>query len=285
MTPSVKRVLPFALAMASGLVTSGMLYSLLTSQPRAAAATGEAMVITATAVDDSHVLTAADLKVVSVASRPAGTFTSPQDVIGRLPLVAVPAGQPLLTSLLAAPGTQPGLWRSLPKGKRAVTVAINEVVGVGGFVKPGLDVDIIGVSQDGTNWVSGTVAQDVPVLAIAQDDKKDKEDKTARVATSATLMVDPAQAEAISLASEKGRIRLVLRPIGDHTIRPVAAPKVAHAPAPAPAAPRIAARPPEPPAPRHHFVASAPRPVHPPIQTAPAGIEVIRGTASEVVRP
>jgi pilus assembly protein CpaB len=285
-----KRSLPFTLAIASGLVTSGMLYNVLGNQPKAEASMMVPMVVLAGPVDDTRALEAKDLSVVQVTSRPAGAFATPEEAVGRMPLVSIPGGQPLLTSHLAQKGSAPGLWHQVPKGQRAVTVAVNEVVGVGGFVKPGLNVDIISVYQDGgnNNWTSVTIVQDVPVLAIAQDDKKEKEDKTAKIATSATLLVSPVQAEAISLASEKGRIRLVLRSPGDHIIRTVAPPpkSVAAKPEPRPEPRREAPPPPQvtyfaprqaapPPAP-------APRPKPP---SAPAGIEIIRGANSEVVHP
>ncbi|MDB5098774.1 MAG: hypothetical protein JWM80_3195 [Cyanobacteria bacterium RYN_339] len=285
MSYDFKRSLPFTLAIASGLVTSGMLYNLLAHQPKAVASTLEPMVVLAGPVDDTRPLEAKDLTVIEVTARPAGSFATPAEAVGRMPLVPIPGGQPLLTSHLAQRGAAPGLWHQVPKGQRAVTVAVNEVVGVGGFVKPGLNVDIISVYQDNSTWTSVTIVQDVAVLAIAQDDKKEKEDRSAKIATSATLLVTPTQAEAISLASEKGRIRLVLRAPGDHQLRTVLAPPKHEAPKPEPIrqaappppqityfAPRQAAAPPP--------AAPKPRPV-----PAPAGIEIIRGANSEVVHP
>jgi pilus assembly protein CpaB len=286
-----KRSLPFTLAVASGLVTSGMLYNILGHQPKAEASMMEPMVVLAGPVDDTRPLEAKDLNVVQVASRPAGAFANVDEAVGRLPLVPIPGGQPLLTSHLAQRGAAPGLWHQVPKGFRAVTVAVNEVVGVGGFVKPGLNVDIISVYQEqGGGWTSLTIVQDVPVLAIAQDDKKDKEDKSAKIATSATLLVSPPQAEAISLASEKGRIRLVLRAPGDHVIRMVVAPPAHKAEAPKPAPVQKAPPPPPPPPPQVTYfaprqAAPAPQPPAPKSHPAPAGIEVIRGAKSEVVNP
>lgn len=283
-----KRSLPFTLAVASGLVTSGMLYNILTHQPKAEASMMEPMVVLAGPVDDTRPIEAKDLAVVQVAARPAGSFATMDEAVGRLPLVPIPGGQPLLTSHLAQRGATPGLWHQVPKGFRAVTVAVNEVVGVGGFVKPGLNVDIISVYQEtGGGWTSLTIVQDVPVLAIAQDDKKDKEDKTAKIATSATLLVSPVQAEAISLASEKGRIRLILRAPGDHLVRAVAPPPKHEPPKPAPVA--KAPPPAAPPQPQVTYFAprqaAPPPPAAPKPHPAPAGIEVIRGAHSEVVHP
>jgi pilus assembly protein CpaB len=287
----VDRAVPLAIAVSCGLVTSGLLYSFLAGQPKASAASMEPMVVAAVDVDDAHVLTQADLKVVNVPYRPKGAFVSAVQLEGRLPLVHVTAGEPVLSSHLAAAGAQPGLWHHVKSGMRAVTVGINEVVGVGGFLQPGLRVDVIGVSQDGNAWLSDTIAQDIEVLAIAQDDKSKKGEDKATVATSATVLVTPVQAETISLASERGRIRLVLRAPGDHRIKPMptaraAAPKVAAKPAPpAPPAPR--------PAPEIRYVdrqvavrmPAAPIQRIAPPPPAPRGIEVIRGNSVEVVHP
>lgn len=279
--PLAGRRAPLALALASGLATSGLLYAFLTGQARANAAPVAHVVVTRVAVDDRHPIQPGDLSVVETAWAPPGSFQAPAAVVGRMPLVAVPIGQPLLSSHLAAPGQGPALWQRVPAGLRAVAVAINEVVGVGGFVKPGLHVDVIGVAQNGFGWESETIAQDVPVLAISQDDADRKDDNAAKIATSATLLVTPVQAEAISLASEKGRIRLVLRAADDHAIRKIA-PKVKPKPVTpvAPPAPRVVERPVyvEVPARRPAPAYKAPAP-------APAGIQVIRGQNVEVVHP
>jgi pilus assembly protein CpaB len=287
----VDRAVPLAIAVSCGLVTSGLLYSFLAGQPKASAAGMEPMVVAAVDVDDSHVLRGSDLRVVNVAYRPKGAFVDVVQISGRLPLVHVTAGEPILSSHLAAAGAQPGLWHHVRAGMRAVTVGINEVVGVGGFLQPGLRVDVIGVSQDGNTWLSDTIAQDIEVLAIAQDDKSKKGDDKATVATSATVLVTPAQAETISLASERGRIRLVLRAPGDHRIKPMAAARVI--------APKVVAKPVAPPPPvarpapeiryveRQAAVRAPAQAAHyqAPPPPAPRGIEVIRGNSVEVVHP
>lgn len=281
---SPSRALPLALALASGLMTSGLLYAFLRTVPQtpAAAAPTEPMVVTATTVHESEPLAPDAIAVVQVPHRPDGAFASASDLQGRLPLVDIPKGQPILSSHLAPEGTKPALWHRIPAGMRAVTVAIDEVVGVGGFLKPGLHVDIVGVAQGDGSWSTRMIAQDVPILATAQDDKPKTEDNGAHVAPSATLLVSPQQAEAVSLATEQGKIRLVLRAPDDHAIVKLPAVKAAHPAKPAAPATAQAAAPapvvvaPQPPAPV----------LPPPHEAAPApGIEVIRGSQSEVVKP
>ncbi|MDB5100058.1 MAG: Flp pilus assembly protein CpaB, partial [Cyanobacteria bacterium RYN_339] len=212
------RQAPAALALVAGIATSTLAYAILTARPAPAATAQLPMVVARGVLDETRPISPADVAIVRVSERPKGAYADPAEVVGRLPLVPVPAGQPLLTSHLAATGTQADLWRQVPTGKRAITLGLNEVAGVGGFVKPGMRVDVIGVARDGNTWASDTVAQDLQVLAVAQDDKHASEAK-AKVASSATLLVNPDQAEAISLAGERGAVRLVLRGPNDHKVK------------------------------------------------------------------
>lgn len=284
---SHSRSLPLALALASGLATTGLMYAYLKAQPQPApVAVTEPMVVAAINLAESQPLTPDTVVVVQVPHRPDGAFASADDLAGRHPLVPIPKGQPVLSSHLASAGASPALWHRIPPGKRAVTVAIDEVVGVGGFLKPGLRVDIVSVVRGEHDWVTRTIAQNVPILALAQEDKSKQEDTSARVVPSATLLVTPQQAESVSLATEQGKIRLMLRAPEDNAIlklpavkaaeRKPAAPSAVAAPAAAaPVAAPLAA--PVQPA----VVAPPPRPQAP----AAAGIEVIRGSQSEVVTP
>lgn len=280
---SPSRTLPLALAIASGLATTGLMYAYLKAQPQPAPlAATEPMVVAATNLAESQPLTPEAVVIVQVPHRPDGAFASADDLAGRHPLVPIPKGQPVLSSHLASAGASPALWHRIPPGKRAVTVAIDEVVGVGGFLKPGLRVDIVSVVRGDHDWITRTIAQNVPILALAQEDESKQEDTSARVVPSATLLVTPQQAEAVSLATEQGKIRLMLRAPEDNTILKLPPVKAA---GPRPAAPAAVAAPaaaapvaaPVPPAP----VVPPPRPQAP----AGAGIEVIRGSQSEVVSP
>jgi pilus assembly protein CpaB len=205
-----KRSLPFTLAVASGLVTSGMLYNILAHQPKAEASTMEPMVVLAGPVDDTRPLEAKDLSVIQVAGRPAGTFATMDEAVGRLPLVQIPGGQPLLTSHLAQRGATPGLWHQVPKGFRAVTVAVNEVVGVAGFISVGSFVDVIATMEVDQKAVSRIILQGIQVLAAAQNPQPEDEAR-AKIVSSVTLAVTPQAAEELTMATEKGTIRLAMR--------------------------------------------------------------------------
>lgn len=136
-------------------------------------------------------------------------------VIGRGVVAKIFKGEPLLQSRLAPKGAGAGLAAIIPPGKRAVAVRVNEIIGVAGFVLPGMLVDVIilgsppgATSTQGT--LSRTLLQKVQILSAGQDIKKDNEGKPISVPV-VTMLVDPAQAETLALANSETRIQLVLR--------------------------------------------------------------------------
>lgn len=136
-----------------------------------------------------------------------------EDVVNRVAIAPIFADEQVLTSKLAPPGVNVGLSYVLPKDKRAMTIAVNEVVGVAGFVFPGDHVDVVStVSQDDLN-LTKIVLQDVEVLAIAQKVEQ-KPGEEPKVSTSATLAVTPDQAEILAQVDNNGKVRLALRPHG-----------------------------------------------------------------------
>ncbi len=119
-------------------------------------------------------------------------------------------GEPILDSKLAAPGQQGGLSSVLKDGKRAVTVKVNEIVGVAGFALPGNFVDVMAnIPDKDNNPVSKIVLERIQVLAVAQD-VASAENKP-RVVSAVTLEVSPQEAEIIDLARSVGSLSLVLR--------------------------------------------------------------------------
>jgi pilus assembly protein CpaB len=119
-------------------------------------------------------------------------------------------GEPLLKNKLAAVGEIGGLSSVLREGQRAVTVKVNEIMGVAGFALPGNYVDLMVNTPDSQdNPVSKIVIERIKVLAVAQD-VTSSENKP-RVVNAVTLEVTPAQAEKIDLARSVGTLSLVLR--------------------------------------------------------------------------
>ena len=147
---------------------------------------------------------------------PAQVLNNPTDIIGRGVVANIYSGEPILESRLAPKGAGAGLAAIIPKGKRAVAVRVNEVVGVAGFVVPGMRVDVLvsGIPPGGQAATMGTqtrtILQNIEVLSAGQNIQKDAEGKPVSVQV-VNLLVSPEQAETLSLASNDMRIQLVLR--------------------------------------------------------------------------
>jgi len=119
-------------------------------------------------------------------------------------------GEPLLLARLAASGETGGLSALLREGRRAVTVKVNEIVGVAGFALPGNFVDVMVHTTDPQNQpVSRIVLERIRVMAVAQD--AGPQDNKPRVVNAVTLEVTPEQAERMDLARSVGTLSLVLR--------------------------------------------------------------------------
>ena len=191
---------------------------------------------------------------------PASAITDMSQVTGRFVRQNLYADELILDAKLFPAGQEYPTVLPLPVGKRAVTVAVNEVVGVAGFVQVGSIVDVIATMDREEGAVSRIILQEIQVLAAAQSKQKE-EDAEAKVVSSVTLAVSPEEAEQLTLATEKGVIRLAMRsPLEDGEVathgetavslingRPAAPVKVASAKAPARgpvrSAPRVASKP------------------------------------------
>jgi len=209
-------VLTFAFIVALG--ASAVLYKVLQSRPQTAKAAPAAVTI-ALAAHDLEVgtlLKEEDIVLTEWSSAvPAGATSKIDDVKGRGVITPIYAKEPLIESRLAPKGAGAGLASMIPPGQRAVAVRVNEVVGVAGFVVPGMRVDVLisGNAPGGNNsmgTVTKTMLQWIEVLSAGQDFKKDNEGKPITVQV-ITLLVTPEQAEQLSLASTQTSIQLILR--------------------------------------------------------------------------
>lgn len=164
---------------------------------------------------------AADLKVVKMPAQafPKGAFSKPEDVLDRPVVSTILAEEPLIDGRLAQRGSGVGLAPVIPVGMRAVTVRVNDVVGVAGFVLPGMRVDVLitGHPPGNPTMVTKTVLQNILVLSAGQNLQTDATGKPVD-APNVTVLVTPQQAELLTLAGNEGRIQLVLRNGGDQTI-------------------------------------------------------------------
>jgi pilus assembly protein CpaB len=151
------------------------------------------------------------------ASRPQGAFADPAKLAGRVLKTSIQRGEPLTEAKLAPGGTVGGLSALITEGKRALTVRVNDVIGVAGFALPGNYVDIIVSTQkepgDERNArpqnISKIVLERILVLAVAQEVNRDE--TKPRVVNAVTLEVTPEQAEKLDLARSVGTLSLALR--------------------------------------------------------------------------
>ena len=176
------------------------------------------IVVAATDINLGQRLSPEMLKLVEwpADSVPKGSFADPQKLAGRVVKSSVLAGEPVSETKLAPAGTVGGLSALIAEGKRAITVRVNDVVGVAGFALPGTYVDIIvstqkdapdGVRRDQT--ISKIVLERILVLAVAQEVNRD--DSKPKVVNAVTLEVTPEQAEKLDLARSVGTLSLALR--------------------------------------------------------------------------
>jgi pilus assembly protein CpaB len=159
------------------------------------------------------------LKKIPADQFPTGAFTRIEEVLDRPVISNVLLDEPVLAGRLAQRGSGAGLAPKIPVGMRAVTVRVNDVLGVAGFVLPGLRVDVLvtGTPGNGKGPVTTTVLQNILVLSAGQTIEPDARGQ-AIPAPNVTLLVTPSQAEILTLASSQGQIQLVLRNGGDENL-------------------------------------------------------------------
>ena len=163
------------------------------------------------------ILAPADLKTISVVGTPPpGSILDPKNAIGRGVISNLFAGEAIVDNRLAPMGSGGGLAATIKEGMRACAVRVDEVVGVAGFVTPGMRVDVL-VSGVPPNAPSGnqdtqtrTILQNIEVLSAGTDIQKDAEGKPQQVQV-VNLLVTPEQAQMLALAAGQMHIQLVLR--------------------------------------------------------------------------
>lgn len=226
---------------------------------------------------------ATDIKIskIPAAAFPKGGFSKPEEVIDRPVTAAILMDEPVLEPRLAVRGSGVGLAPIIPVGMRAVSVRVNDVSGVTGFVLPGMRVDVLvtGRPPSMNDTVTTTCLQNILVLSAGTSMQPDTKGQAIQAPT-VTLLATPEQAETLTLANIEGRVQLILRNGSDQTIEKTPGREVAelygmHAQRQKPAEPRII--PPK----RIRPVANlAPPPPPPP--PPPDQVVVIRGTTKSV---
>jgi pilus assembly protein CpaB len=159
-------------------------------------------------------VSAADLKTVPWPnSAPvAGAFTKVDDVVNRGVVVSVQENEPLTEAKLAPIEAGAGITPVIPDGMRAISVRVNEVIGVAGFVTPGTRVDVFATLQQQPTSQTKIIVSNVQVLAAGTRYEQDKNKPGEPIPSSVvTLLVTPKDAERVVLASTEGQVMLALR--------------------------------------------------------------------------
>ena len=206
-----------ALSLILATLVSMVVYRLLNVAVSAANRPSENVVVAATDLAPGARIDDKDVRVVRMPAGdvPEGGFRSIADVAGRGVVVPMARNEPVLLSKLAPEQAGAGLPALIPNGMRAVSVKVNEVVSVAGFVVPGSHVDVLltgnpNRDNDPATVTTTTVLEDVQVLAAGQQLQKNREGQPQNVPV-ITLLVSPQDAQKLTLASSEGRIQLSLR--------------------------------------------------------------------------
>jgi len=207
-------IFAFIVATAGGVLTYR---SLINRAPVARAAPPMTQIVLAAHdLEMGAVLRDQDVKLADwPGAVPPGATIHPQDVVGRGVITAIYSQEPVIESRLAPKGAGGGFASTIPQGMRAFAIRVNDIVGVAGFVTPGMRVDIIinGNAPGGSaalGVLARTIMQNVEVLSAGQEFKHDAEGKPLPSQV-VTLLVTPEQAEKLSLAANQTTIQLVLR--------------------------------------------------------------------------
>ena len=243
------------------------------------------VVVAASDLDVGATIGADDLRIIEWPSNavPTGAFSRTEEVVGRGLIYPVIQNEPIMPVKLASKEAGGGLPPAIPAGLRAVSVRVNEVIGVAGYVLPGTRVDVVATVSPNDRHddiTSKVILTNVQVLAAGTKIERDERNNKPMAVSVVTLLVGPEEAERLTLASSEGKIQLALRNPLDKTtpntagIRPAA---LLGFGAPAKSAAlrtRVAANP-----------AKAAAAAAPPVVEA-ATVEIIRGDkrAHEIVR-
>ncbi|MGB9362456.1 MAG: Flp pilus assembly protein CpaB, partial [Candidatus Sulfotelmatobacter sp.] len=203
-----------AVALALGVVVSLVVYKNLQGRGVSNSEPGVDVVVAANDIQVGARVEEHDVRIVKypASALPAGTFSARGKVLGRGVILPISRGEFILPSKLAPENAGAGLPSLIPPGMRAVSVRVNEVVSVAGFVGPGTRVDILltgtpnGSSEDQTT----TVLQNVAVIASGHTLERNAAGE-AQSTPVITLLVSPDDAERLTLASSEGHIQLALR--------------------------------------------------------------------------
>src|SRR6266852_3407697 len=213
-----RMIVGLAVAILVGLLFSSYIYRQFQRATNVKAITMQHIVVAAAPLQLGTRVDINNLRLISwPADEPVtGMFTRVEDCANRALITPVAANELILENKLAPKEAGAGLPATIPEGMRALSVAVNEVVGVAGFVIPGTMVDVLvtgrlpGTTHGGDDNITRTILENVRVLAAGQKVEQDREGKPQTVPV-ITLLVSPADAGKLAMASTEGKIQLALR--------------------------------------------------------------------------
>jgi pilus assembly protein CpaB len=185
------------------------------NSPTSSALPTSAVIVAAQDLQIGAAIRQEDLRAIQWPSNavPAGAFGKPEDLIGRGLIQPVMTNEVFLPSKLASKEAGAGLPPVIPEGFRALSVRVNDVIGVAGYVLPGTRVDVVATvnpTQNQPDITSKVILTNVLVLAAGTKIEQDEKNKPIQVSV-VTLLVNPDEAEKLTLASTEGKIQLALR--------------------------------------------------------------------------
>jgi pilus assembly protein CpaB len=202
------------IALALGGLLSSVVYKTLQARTGHPQTPGVDVVVAANDLNVGSKIDDRDLKIVRLPaeSLPEGVFHSKTRVVGRGVVLPVSKGEFILPNKVAGENAGSGMPALIPPGMRAVSVRVNEVVAVAGFVVPGTRVDVLLTGNPGGNSdnQTTTVLENIAVLAAGQKLERNSAGEPQSVPV-ITLLVSPEDAQKLTLASQEGRIQLTLR--------------------------------------------------------------------------
>ena len=181
------------------------------------------VVVAKTEIQLGTKITAEQLALLPIpnGSAPEGAFRKLEDAVGRVAIVPIGVREPITDLKLAREGMGAGLGAVIPEGYRAMTVKVDEIVGVSGFVMPGSFVDVVAVivpvnqTAAAKGPISKIVLQNIKVLASGATLDSPGDQREPNTVNAVTLLVTPEEAEKLVLAANESKLQLVMRHYGD----------------------------------------------------------------------
>lgn len=206
-----KTIVPLVLGLGIGFFAVKMGVDLV-KKAKGAQGTEKMVFVSAKTIEVATKITESMLTTTKIPAAliPSNVFTDQKTLIGRVTTMTIAPGVPIVSTMLAPPGAEPGLAAIIPVGCRAVAVSVNEESAVAGFILPGAHVDVSTVDEKTRS--SKLILTDAEVGAVGQSlSEVGADGKTTRITKSVTLFLEPQEVQVLHAHSGKGRIRLALR--------------------------------------------------------------------------